>query len=1401
MFNKKKVLNFKTLVLSIIALASLGTVAFTTVSCGGISSKILDNQIDKKDGENFADGYDLKTQIKKALDNPTYNNAFAKNAVDNILYIWYNYYAFQKLNNPDSPNNKIDQIVSFRDRWEQWYEDYNTEYDDKVSQYKTDYKDNWKWYFQNEVLEISYAFGGSWYFNKAGKFENNISQKQHYIKNQMMSAIRSEFPNLVFSKNYFGLPIKNNVDSASPQDLSYSSPNYVTFNGLHTLGYNPKIKTVSPTNNLVNQLAGIPGAWQYLDYYADVDRSTTIESQILSASYAYIQHAAFENYYSYNLPFSTAMSLWKNSEASTIPGGWKTIYNEDVVPADNQKTGWEFPWFEDVGAAGPKHGPNEYFKDFMIDGFGNGASFNFDLPFVSTYDTSDAGLIEIPIADDNKYTEDSATLFKVNLGSDMFTTTFIPYAAVVADFVNGAKTSPLTSTSLDLKPVGSTTSLLPISTTPASLTATDYPLFKNFVFKESFTPSSINTLHLGTDLLLQDNGGNKYEVFAHDSEFYNDSYSKVTSGYVMGDGTLPIALIKERGSDDGSGSGIHFIALDGYNYLKNTTDTWDSFDLPTYENIYTRNKDLIKFRCFQNIFGTENKTGGSIDFTGDPIKEYFTTNINRMVLDLFNPNTNTYNDAYFNQYPIFDLDQWCTYDSNLASVLGYNDNDKWTSLFDVAVAIEQHNIFVAKAQSVEEVSKKLFDFNKTPKEKTIWRASTSSTTVVDDGIYQNGIGGNFPFSYDSIASISIFSGAQCFAPNTRGFKVQAVLADSYQGDVSDFWIPTIGSSVVDFSKTLADYADNIFAKFDVWYDKWSVGSNWSAVKGIGYNKYSEKIYANAQEANDLLNTIATNDVFVNSVYSSFYKNYLGKNNFFSQSNLDNNNLLIESGSLPFTLTGSAPSDLSTQLFKAMQQKYYKSGLNQDNILVNDPTIYANPTSYLDAAYDNWKFINERNVKNVNTVSHLDTLKYLSNLKYLLTGGKSGKEESNAFNPYQFINWMYKKIAFGDKAVLAMTTKNYRGYNTAFDGLTGGSSTNISTATPFEWTQNYNNYLYDKYAGASSTSSAYGDTTTTHATNSNYYSLIDIGGTKYPGYLGLLVNGGSETGINNYFDNFLLTYGNAPVSGALNHFNALAPTANPHVDVSNIDLNNPLNRYTLFGEIAYRQYDMSAIKSLSADLAKTIPNFNDINDKIQTEISLYCSDDGNNISGKDSLGQAISVTSQIQAQGLIDLLYNYSSPYNNGGGAGTYVINPNLVYGGSANSTGSTLSTFFATPASATAATGWEVLPKANSTSALYKDGDTYSAYAFSQFNYIDLLEPGTLKEVDDSNAVTIFNNLVTKYGNAIYLMLIDAMNDSSITSVVEPLIIYNDVKIDNVYDRRFNNLLGKKWLKNYKEGN
>jgi hypothetical protein len=74
------------LLLSISGVFGIGLITFSVTSCDGVSQKIKDNLVSKGDGKNFADGYSLDAEVKKALMDKTSTDAFKKTLADTIVY-------------------------------------------------------------------------------------------------------------------------------------------------------------------------------------------------------------------------------------------------------------------------------------------------------------------------------------------------------------------------------------------------------------------------------------------------------------------------------------------------------------------------------------------------------------------------------------------------------------------------------------------------------------------------------------------------------------------------------------------------------------------------------------------------------------------------------------------------------------------------------------------------------------------------------------------------------------------------------------------------------------------------------------------------------------------------------------------------------------------------------------------------------------------------------------------------------------------------------------------------------------------------------------------------------------------------------------------------------------------
>jgi hypothetical protein len=91
-------------------LLSVSAMAFSLVSCGGISKEILDKQINIKKGNEFATGYSLKDVLTSASSS-TARSKFSSALVDQILYNWYADFAFGKNSSASYPTTRIQSFA------------------------------------------------------------------------------------------------------------------------------------------------------------------------------------------------------------------------------------------------------------------------------------------------------------------------------------------------------------------------------------------------------------------------------------------------------------------------------------------------------------------------------------------------------------------------------------------------------------------------------------------------------------------------------------------------------------------------------------------------------------------------------------------------------------------------------------------------------------------------------------------------------------------------------------------------------------------------------------------------------------------------------------------------------------------------------------------------------------------------------------------------------------------------------------------------------------------------------------------------------------------------------------------------------------------------------------------
>jgi hypothetical protein len=132
----------------------------------------------------------------------------------------------------------------------------------------------------------------------------------------------------------------------------------------------------------------------------------------------------------------------------------------------------------------------------------------------------------------------------------------------------------------------------------------------------------------------------------------------VSSGYQISSSSsakLPFVLIRERGGEDGSGSGVHFIGLDGYNFLAKTNgDTmFEGITMRSAPASYDREKDIVKLRSFQDLNQSNNPVGAGFNVTSG-LSDFFASNYDKIVLKIANETINETN-SYLKNNKIFNF--------------------------------------------------------------------------------------------------------------------------------------------------------------------------------------------------------------------------------------------------------------------------------------------------------------------------------------------------------------------------------------------------------------------------------------------------------------------------------------------------------------------------------------------------------------------------------------------------------------------------------------------------------------------------------------------------------------------------------------------------------------------------
>ena len=551
-------MKLKKLLLSTAALLATGlVVTTTTTSCASVSQDVLDNMVDKGDSTLFATDITIDKEFTNALTNATGYDAFKQKLVDDILYDWYK-------------TNK-DSQTSYKDNWTKWEKDAKSAYDDKVSSYKSNHKNDWEYYFQNEVLD---PVGGT---------------KDAFIRNEIVKNVRTSFIDAVFNTDDLKLSQNDATDERSP-----------TVN-------TPSKQQISSSDNW-NKI----GFFSYNDPLFSNDDTAKIANQ-----FAVIQNYVFEKYMAVIRPISTAMCLWKYAAPTA---GINSIYNANKIPSsggDSDKTNttlkdgelsasYEYPAFA---------APTSPISSSQV---GNDLYYQFSAVWNDQHNFIDQNNGAINI--DKSYTEDSATLM-ITEGNSAFSSLDISFAGVVSDLWNGYFGNGQTHIHINNDYLNAKLSI------PSKYQDTD--ILSNFFFtNDEDKPSDKYSIDL-SKLFEYDGNSTLAKGDSFSSYLFNQNsspYAKTTKSngvrYVTpavrllgnSDNKLPLILIRDS-------FGVHVIGLDCASYISSQSDKWAA------------EANVLKFRSLNESLGYGNQGSGMT--LNSKLKEYFSNNADDIILEIW----------------------------------------------------------------------------------------------------------------------------------------------------------------------------------------------------------------------------------------------------------------------------------------------------------------------------------------------------------------------------------------------------------------------------------------------------------------------------------------------------------------------------------------------------------------------------------------------------------------------------------------------------------------------------------------------------------------------------------------------------------------------------------------------
>ena len=916
------------------------------------------------------------------------------------------------------------------------------------------FKDDWDTWnkdidedYDNKVQSSKDKNGSNWEFY----FQNEVldpagGTTEAWKYNQLCSKIREDFKSKVFANKY----------------LAYSTESTYNVNNNIVSTFDQEIFFEHPEN------------WRQINFYAKNKTGGNYNTdRDLDDIYALIQKLAFEKYTSTNHPFSVSMCLWKYETPSSMNGVLDVYSNKinnnnaDSLSDDDGLTpSYEFPTFAEFNGDSSANGKFWHtIRDVLL----NNAS----------YSLTPTGFSNIP--NDKWYTDDSATQIIVQ-SSDLSSLDAMFGGAAAnlwADYSGNTGTGKFVSDKILKYDIHN---LLSDTNVEAS---TD--ILRNFFFRSNdsrlFNTDGSLT-QLGTDLAacenkidlndlyesvgtagkLENNGGNAdfhSKIFRTQSPLFFDYYGDtnleggvqwVVSALRLYDGNkaLPYVLIRDEMSE----AGIHIIGLNGATTFNKTTGAEQNGYLSepkddTNDNTepFSQGRENILLKA--QYLWEKGKSSTTINLESK-IEDFFKQddNMNDIIISMAKNKTTREND---NQAIIFN-------DDEMFNVVRRDD------FYNLISSGNDYFAAQSTISAIDSENKKLFDKKFTNVKNSITSRSDSLSKITKAN-YQNGMSTPYPFTFtepDNYSSTGYICSLVSFDINgimawEKGhiYDLESVLAD-------DVWDKN--EITFDEVKLLKqNYIDNITNMI-------------TAEQGIapdiqtsGTAKYSEHIYNKWNKNNPLsvavyaaLESFGGSDSFSNNVKIKAMRNYI--------SSCFPENSIVDSFD---SFNGYA--SIKTQTLKNAFVSYYETSkllsLDKPLSMYQSFDSVSSISSYIDLVDNIFKTNLNRSYLDIDYSSDMyDYLLVLDALQYLVKD-----------NYANLINYLKNNvIRYGDDANIVWISEE----NTdcvpdfAVDQATIKDEVNKN----FSFQKNY----YGQYSNTYFNNSGSNDTPSSYITNDAYY---------------------------------------------------------------------------------------------------------------------------------------------------------------------------------------------------------------------------------------------------------------------------------------------------------------------------